>query len=483
MPASASVPITWSVFFSRGSNTSAVNVFSVLAGRNFACGAFAASTWPVSRSATTYEDAWTAGGVAPVATTVGFAVISAPPTGPCSAAVAVSGCATTSAVVAQAVRSKRIGGSLDARRGRRHLTYRFRSRPVRGPHVADPGALPRRVLVVARVVRVVHVVVDRVETRQRAGVPAGRATARRAALRRGVTDRVVRARAATLERVVEPEPVPGLVRRRLAQVEVRRRTTRQRAVLHPDPVDARVRRVVPRERRDPEVAEVDQPDVQRVLAALAGLRPVRRTRAVPVPGVVVVPVGPGQREREPGVRGLAGLSTGEVLVQLRDLLVDLGRGDITGTRARPHHVDVHRHRGRRQLAGLRCQPTRLLGLQQRGGLGLDRLLLRNRQIPVVLPEPTTSSRPLSRRQTRVGGLVDRQLRGRRTTKRTESERPTSQQHSQSAGTSNERAHKASSRGGPLGRCGRIPRFSAPPRGSPTDSLSPQCQGTTTPSEA
>src|SRR3954462_9685476 len=34
---------------------------------------------------------------------------------------------------------------------------------VRRPHRADPGALARRELVVARVVRVVHVVVDRVQ--------------------------------------------------------------------------------------------------------------------------------------------------------------------------------------------------------------------------------------------------------------------------------------------------------------------------------
>ncbi|GAB3934936.1 hypothetical protein GCM10029976_044590 [Kribbella albertanoniae] len=75
-------------------------------------------------SATTQADACTAGGVAPAATTVGFVVISAPPTGACSAAVAVSGCATTKAVVAQAVRSKRIGGSLDAQKGNRHLVPR-----------------------------------------------------------------------------------------------------------------------------------------------------------------------------------------------------------------------------------------------------------------------------------------------------------------------------------------------------------------------
>jgi hypothetical protein len=74
MPASWSVPITWSALLSRGSSTSAVSVLSVLAGRSLACGALAASTSPVSMSASTYADACTAGGVAPAATTVGSVV-------------------------------------------------------------------------------------------------------------------------------------------------------------------------------------------------------------------------------------------------------------------------------------------------------------------------------------------------------------------------------------------------------------------------
>src|SRR3954470_21601821 len=73
---------------------------------------------------------------------------------------------------------------------------------VRRPHRADPGALARRELVVARVVRVVHVVVDRVQTRQRAGVPAGRAATARAALGRSVGDLVVGRRTTALEGVV-----------------------------------------------------------------------------------------------------------------------------------------------------------------------------------------------------------------------------------------------------------------------------------------
>src|SRR5215207_3748076 len=116
MPASLSVPITWSVLSSRGSSTSAVSVFSVLAGRRRACGALAASTSPVSASATTQAGALTAGGAAPSANTVGCLVSRAPPTGPFAglpSADAVSGPATTRAVAAQAVSRTRIAGTLE----------------------------------------------------------------------------------------------------------------------------------------------------------------------------------------------------------------------------------------------------------------------------------------------------------------------------------------------------------------------------------
>jgi hypothetical protein len=70
----------------------------------------------VSRSATTNEPACTAGGVAPAATTFASEVSWTPPTGlrePRAAAFAVSGPATSITVVAHAVRSTRIGGTLD----------------------------------------------------------------------------------------------------------------------------------------------------------------------------------------------------------------------------------------------------------------------------------------------------------------------------------------------------------------------------------
>ena len=62
----------------------------------------------------------------------------------------------------------------------------------------------------------------------------------------------------------------------------------------------------------------------------------------------------------------------------------------------------------------------------------------------------------------------------------EGERRTGQQNGQGAGTGDERSHDASSEIGPLGRCGRIPRFSPRSRTVPSHSLTPQCQGTTTP---
>ena len=68
------------------------------------------------------------------------------------------------------------------------------SGPVGRPHLARPGALAQRELGVAGVVAVVHVVVDRVEARERAGVAALGAAGGRAGLGRGVADLVVRAR-------------------------------------------------------------------------------------------------------------------------------------------------------------------------------------------------------------------------------------------------------------------------------------------------
>src|SRR5436190_11656093 len=95
---------------------------------------------------------------------------------------------------------------------------------IRRPHRVHPGALSRRQLVVAGVVAVVHVVVDRVEPGQRAGVATRGATRGRRALRRRVADAVVGAGAPALEGVVEPEPVTSLVARRLALVVVRGRS-------------------------------------------------------------------------------------------------------------------------------------------------------------------------------------------------------------------------------------------------------------------
>ena len=63
----------------------------------------------------------------------------------------------------------------------------------------------------APIVRVVHVVVDWVYTGRRAGVTAGGASGGGRSLCRGVRDAVTRAAAATLEGVVETDPVARLV--------------------------------------------------------------------------------------------------------------------------------------------------------------------------------------------------------------------------------------------------------------------------------
>src|SRR3954452_9856860 len=77
----------------RGMNVTAVSVLSVLAGAKRPCAFFAASTSPVSRSASTYDDARTAGGaVMPgtrLVTTPGRASSSPPTTGRASADAAV----------------------------------------------------------------------------------------------------------------------------------------------------------------------------------------------------------------------------------------------------------------------------------------------------------------------------------------------------------------------------------------------------------
>jgi hypothetical protein len=77
-----------------------------------------------------------------------------------------------------------------------------------GPHLGlQTGDLAGGELVHAAVVRVVHVVVDGVDAAARARVAAGRAFVRGRGLGRGVRDAVAGAGAATLEGMVEADPV------------------------------------------------------------------------------------------------------------------------------------------------------------------------------------------------------------------------------------------------------------------------------------
>src|SRR5262245_21550366 len=107
--------------------------------------------------------------------------------------------------------------------------YRVRPRspdrrlgPERQPVVARPLSLSLGQLRVALVVGVVHEVVDGIEARlagARVLRPVRRAAAGRDALGRGVVDLVALRVTGALERVVEPEPVAGLVYGREAKVK------------------------------------------------------------------------------------------------------------------------------------------------------------------------------------------------------------------------------------------------------------------------
>ena len=92
------------------------------------------------------------------------------------------------------------------------------SGPVQQPGVLHSLGLSGGELREARVVRVVHVVVDRVESGGRAGIPAGLATERGGLLGGRIGDEVTALVALAEERVLEVEPVAGLVDERVALV-------------------------------------------------------------------------------------------------------------------------------------------------------------------------------------------------------------------------------------------------------------------------
>src|SRR6185295_17436013 len=162
---------------------------------------------------------------------------------------------------------------------------------------------------VAGVVRVVHVVMDRIEPGLEAGVPADLAPEGGSLLGGRVGDVVALRVTTALESVVQPEPVAALVRRGEAEVvrpETGNRAARHRAEGDDDAVHVRPRRVPGREVRPPEVlAAVDRVDVQRVCAALAkrALRFVLvfAARGHVEPAGVRRAVVPGELESEAGI--------------------------------------------------------------------------------------------------------------------------------------------------------------------------------------
>jgi transposase len=115
--------------------------------------------------------------------------------------------------------------------------------PIRREHRVHPHVLSRGELDHAGIVRVIHEVVDRIEAREaRAGIPVHRTPVRGRALRRRIRHGIpagVLARTAALERVIQPHPVPDLVRRRVTEVIGRSIAARQRRAQHHHAVPAR----------------------------------------------------------------------------------------------------------------------------------------------------------------------------------------------------------------------------------------------------
>lgn len=213
-----------------------------------------------------------------------------------------------------------------------HKTVLERDTAV-GAHLAlQTGDLASGELVHAAVVAVVHVVVDGVDTGAGAGVTAGGASRGKGRLGRGVRNLVAGAAAATLESVVETDPVTGLVGEGPAEVEVGGGTAGDGGEEDDDTIVGGVGSVV---RGEGGVAqktlvnaagETDGVDVQSVRAALAkltlhgGLQ--RRGWADRVEPVGVHGAGgTSEREAQAGAR--------VVLVQDVDLGGKLGIGDVS----------------------------------------------------------------------------------------------------------------------------------------------------------
>lgn len=80
---------------------------------------------------------------------------------------------------------------------------------------------------IARIIRIVHIVINRVKSRlARARIPTSRTSRRSAGLRGCISNGIARPRTAALEGMIQPEPMADFVRDGVAKVVVRSATAR-----------------------------------------------------------------------------------------------------------------------------------------------------------------------------------------------------------------------------------------------------------------
>src|SRR5512132_565368 len=144
--------------------------------------------------------------------------------------------------------------------------------PVRGPHALHASDLASGKLEHTGIVAVVHEVLDGIHAGALfARVPTRRTAIGWGAFGRGVAHVVARLAAAALKRMVQPEPMPDLVRRSIPNVVRRGGPARQRGIKNDDAIILRAAGVVPREGGPSQqaAARIVCVYVQSVIAALA----------------------------------------------------------------------------------------------------------------------------------------------------------------------------------------------------------------------
>jgi len=211
--------------------------------------------------------------------------------------------------------------------------------PLRG-HTAR---LASRELEHAVIVRVIHEVRDRVVARRRGARIATRGAAISSRLfRRRVRNVIVRLLTATLERMVQPEPVTHFMRARVTQVVRRGRATGKRRMKENDAVLRRSRRITRGERGITKnaTAGITGPNVEVVSRTLAsgGLhRRFRRTITAVVPRRIGRPIRGDELELET-LAAISGIEDGNLVRNhcVRNIALRRARARIDDV---PIHVD------------------------------------------------------------------------------------------------------------------------------------------------